>query len=145
MNAIDLARSWLEFHEGLRLKPYLCTEGKLTVGYGHNCEASHVPVTLINGVITEDDANELLQLDIMYAVKDAYVLCDMKALSIPRQAVIIDMAFNLGRNRLAGFKKMFANIADESYESAAFEMMDSRWSRQVGERATTLAKHMENG
>ena len=33
----------LKRDEGLRLSAYLNTEGILTIGYGHNCQASPVP------------------------------------------------------------------------------------------------------
>ena len=145
MNFTDLSRSWLEVHEGLRLEPYKCSAGKLTIGYGHNMESSDTPITLIRGKITEDNADLLLNHDIMFAVKDVSFLCDIEPLSEVRKAVLVDMAFNLGRSRLSKFKNMFAAIADGDFERAAYEMMDSRWSRQVGKRATFLAKRMETG
>ena len=43
----------VKMHEGLRLKPYRCTSGKLTIGYGRNIED--------NG-ITEAEASFLLSV-----------------------------------------------------------------------------------
>ncbi|MFQ5421037.1 MAG: hypothetical protein ACE5EY_11830, partial [Anaerolineae bacterium] len=57
----------------------------------------------------------------------------------------INMAFNLGRTRLARFGKMWAAIHIGDYALAAEEMLDSRWARQVGERAHRLAEMMRDG
>ena len=51
----QLLRSQLERHEGLRLKPYRDTVGKLTVGYGRNLE---------DVGISRDEADFMLDNDI---------------------------------------------------------------------------------
>jgi lysozyme len=58
---------------------------------------------------------------------------------------MIDMTFNLGLTRLLYFKKMIAAINARDYTEASKQMLDSRWARQVGNRASTLAKMMANG
>ena len=45
----------LALHEGLRLKPYKCTSGALTIGYGRNLDARG---------ITEAEAEMMLSHDI---------------------------------------------------------------------------------
>ena len=62
-----------------------------------------------------------------------------------RRAVLVDMAFNLGISRLLGFKKFLAALAIHDYETAAKEMLDSKWRRDVRGRACTLARMMETG
>jgi len=62
-----------------------------------------------------------------------------------RQAVLVDMAFNLGRAGLASFQKMRAALALGDFERAAAEMLDSLWARQVGRRARELAEMMQTG
>ena len=52
------------------------------------------------------------------------------------------MCFNLGYPRLSGFKNFLAALEFEDWETAAEEMMDSRWSEQVGERAERLRDKM---
>ena len=48
------------------------------------------------------------------------------------------MGFNLGITRLLKFKKFLAALEQHDWETAAVEMMDSRWATQVGPRATRL-------
>jgi lysozyme len=54
------------------------------------------------------------------------------------------MLFNLGRPRLSKFKKMNANLRNRNWTAAAIEGRDSRWYRQVGNRAERLMTRMEN-
>jgi len=124
-------------HEGLRLKPYKDTVGKLTIGYGRNLE--DVGITL-------EEAELMLEHDLDRALKDAReVIAGFDELDEVRQAVLVDMAFNLGRAGLAGFRNMRAALALGDFERAASEMLDSLWARQVGRRAQELADMMRSG
>ena len=58
------------------------------------------------------------------------------------QRVCINMAFNLGRNRLSKFKKMITAVNEGNYQKAADEMIDSKWYRQVGRRSEELVEIM---
>lgn len=124
-------------HEGLRLKPYRCTAGKLTIGIGRNLDDSG---------ITEEEAMHLLGNDL----ERCHIEC-LNAflwygdLDETRQGIILEMCFNLGLNRLKGFKKMLAALALKNYALAAQEMMTSHWAIQVGGRARTLADIMKRG
>ena len=60
MNRDDL-RSMLVLHEGLRLRPYKCTAGKMTIGVGRNLDD--------NG-ITQAEAFALLENDIIAVEAD---------------------------------------------------------------------------
>lgn len=124
-------------HEGLKLKPYRCTAGKLTIGVGRNLED--------NG-ITEAEAMVLLGNDL----ERCHIEC-LNAfpwygeLDETRQGVVLEMCFNLGLNRLKGFKKMLAAMSLKNYALASQEMLTSQWARQVGQRARTLADIMQRG
>lgn len=120
-------------HEGLRLKPYRCSKGKLTIGVGRNIED--------NG-ITENEALHLLDNDISRVTKELKRYHWYEWLPEQKKAVLIDMCFNLGLSRFKGFKKMIKAIEDRDYYRAAEEMLDSRWAGQVGDRATELADLM---
>ena len=56
--------------------------------------------------------------------------------------VIVEMVFNPGRARLLGFVKMLTALERGDYSTAADEMLDSRWHRQVGKRAEEMAERM---
>ena len=81
--------------------------------------------------------------DMAHAIRDCIFLEYWPHLSEVRQAVIVDMVFNLGFSRFRKFKKMNAAINKRDYKTAAEELLNSRYARQVGSRATRLAKMME--
>jgi lysozyme len=68
-----------------------------------------------------------------------------EALSVVRRAVLVSMAFNMGRQRFAGFKTTIAAIKVGDYQRASEQMLNSLWARQVGERAKELAAMMRTG
>jgi len=138
VTASKIATQQLKTDEGLRLKPYHCTAGALTIGYGRNLDAVG---------ITEEEADLMLRADIIIAERGAEALVGnvWDQLSPARQAVLINMTFNLGRTRLAAFKNFLAALRATDYNTAASEMLDSRWANQVGDRATRLADQMRRG
>ena len=126
----------LILHEGLKLKPYRCTAGKLTIGVGRNLDDKG---------ISKEEALFLLRNDI-HEVMDALEKHEWYlALDPIRQKVVIDMAYNLGVGGLLKFRKMIAALERGDYEGAADQMLDSRWAEQVGMRATRLAEMMRSG
>jgi lysozyme len=133
----ELLRKQLVRHEGLRLKPYKDTAGLLTIGIGRNLE--HV------GLI-EEECYYLLDNDLSRCIRDlntTYVW--FKDLDPMRQRVWVDLMFNLGASRLALFRKALAAMNAGDYDTAAAELMDSQWSRQVGKRSTWLCQALVTG
>lgn len=142
MQPTDL-RSQLLRDEGLRLKPYKDSVGKLTIGCGRNLD--DVGISL-------DEADLMLDNDIHRAraatlshVPNAHTLDEV------RLAVLIAMAFNLGIGAatkgtgLLGFPKLLAAVTATDWDTAAKEMLASKWRRQVGVRADRLAEQMRLG
>lgn len=117
--------------EGLRLKPYKCTSDKLTIGIGRNLE---------DRGITEAEALYLLDNDIQDVtgslIKSIPWFC---TIHYTAQLVLMDMAFNMGVNGLLEFKNTLIYIKYGDYLKASVEMLDSRWSKQVGKRAVELS------
>lgn len=124
--------SMLIRHEGLELKPYRCTAGKLTIGIGRNLD---------DVGITEAEARMMLNHDIQERVTQFLKYKWFTELSEVRKDVIIDMSF-MGVGRLLGFKNMIKALSEKDYQKAAEEMMSSKWASQVGSRATELAAMM---
>ncbi|MBQ3035096.1 MAG: glycoside hydrolase family protein [Alphaproteobacteria bacterium] len=123
--------------EGMKLKPYRCPAGKLTIGVGRNLEDKG---------LSNEEALFLLQNDIIEAVKElkkAFLFFD--SLNETRQIVLIDMCFNLGINGLKKFKKMIKALENKDFSLASKEMLSSCWAKQVGARARSLALLMETG
>ncbi len=130
----------LALDEGIRLKAYLDTVGVWTIGVGHTGSDVFPGLT-----IDRAQAMELLDQDIEEAVEDAEEVCSAfwESLSGPRKGVMVNMAFNLGRKGLAGFKNTLRYIAAGNYEQAAENMLKSKWSLQVKGRANRLAHRMK--
>ena len=132
LQAINL----LKLHEGFRSKPYKDSLGIVTIGYGRNLESRG---------LTEPEAAYLLGCDVKEAEEYLHKGYDYYyTLSGQRKAVLLDMMVNLGPTRLRGFRKMHQALAGRDYELASLEMLDSKWARQVGNRAITLSKIMQS-
>ncbi|TQF71781.1 glycoside hydrolase family protein [Pseudoalteromonas luteoviolacea] len=148
-------------HEGCKLTPYYCSKGRLTIGIGRNLDdnglsADECAYLDTKGVdysdiakteITEDIAIYLLQRDLEYIERRLPELfTNWEELSGVRQDVLRDMAFNLGIKGLSWFTRMRKAIESDNWVDATFEMLNSKWARDVGncpgERAYTLAKMM---
>jgi lysozyme len=127
----------LKRDEGLRLTPYRCTAGKLTIGYGRNLE---------DVGISKEEAEFLLASDLAKAKIDAakYIPWFWK-LTPPRQAVLVNMAFNMGINGLLKFKNTLRLIETGEYAEAAKAMLDSKWAEQTGQRALRLSVQLNTG
>lgn len=123
--------------EGLRLKPYRCTAGKLTIGVGRNLD----DVGLI-----EEEAMYLLKTDIDRAMDDLDRNVPWwRSMADARRRALVNMCFNLGWPRLSQFKNMLAHLQAGDFARAAAEALDSRWARQVGERSARIAALIREG
>jgi lysozyme len=123
--------------EGCRLKPYLDTVGKTTIGIGRN---------LTDVGITIEEAHYLLSNDVARADRDVSRLIPWSAgLDGVRQAVLINLCFNVGIGKLLTFKKMLAAMEVGDWTTAASEMLSSKYASDVGDRAKRLAKQLVEG
>lgn len=138
-------------HEGFRRTPYQCSAGTWTVGYGHT-----MWVDLEMNVSPEWAAIILEEYDLPRADDDLFEVDKAKGAGFwddwlmdevedARLFALVNMAFNLGRRRLAGFRKMWNALKQRDYAAAADEMLDSKWAKQVGDRAVELAEQMRTG
>ena len=152
MDKVDYQKmlAQLERHEGKRLEAYKCTAGVLTVGIGHNCLAWPVKgVAKVGDRITPEQCQDLFTADV--ARFEGYLSADLpwtdrlKVNQPARYAVLLNMAFNLGRRGLLGFKVTLEHVRCGNYPQAAAAMLDSKWAGQVKGRAKELAKQMETG
>lgn len=123
--------------EDVRTKPYKDSVGKLTIGVGRNLDDKGLSKAEINILLNNDINDSEADLDRTFPW--------WRQLSDNRQRVLLNMCFNLGIKRLAGFKNMLKDVQNGLFDRAAVEMLDSLWARQVGGRAVRLAKMMKNG
>lgn len=126
-----IAEAILKDHEGFRSKPYQCTAGKLTVGYGRNLDDRGV---------SRDEALLMLANDIREAEADLASFSYWESLGDNQKAALVDMRFCLGFNRFRQFKLMNAALEAGDYQEAANQVLDSLFARQVKGRARDIAE-----
>jgi lysozyme len=135
-------RAQLQFEEGKRNKAYRDQFGIWTIGYGHTGPE------VVEGLEWTDEQCEA-QLDADIAAKTAQVIEALpwlqKQLNEARQAVLLQMAFQLGLKGLLKFANTLASVHDGRYADAAIGMNHSLWAQQTPNRASRLAKQMETG
>lgn len=131
------SKELIKQHEGFRTHLYLCTSGKKTIGYGRNISDNGISV---------DEAELMLKNDIAGCVSDLRANIEgFEELDGNRKAALLDLCFNMGINKLLGFKKMLAALKAGQFETAAEELLDSRYAQQVGKRAKTISEIIRTG
>ena len=139
--------------EGFSQVPYQDTEGRWTVGIGWNISDNGIPPfaghELMNGRLSDETIDRLLQKGIAEARETANKFIGFhprpRSLNTARLDAVTNMAFNLGHHRLHGFKRMQAAIKADDWQTAADEALDSKWARQVGDRAVRIATTLVTG
>ena len=126
----------LMVHEGYREKPYTDTVGKVTIGIGHNL--TDVGLTHIQVIrLYNDDLAKVM----------AFVTRTFpwfNSLDDVRQRAFVDMVFNL-QEKVLGFKHMLNALAVGDWNTAADELLNSKFAVQTGKRATDLAHMIRTG
>ena len=123
--------------EGTKKFPYADSKGKLTIGVGHNLTSDGMSEAVIEFQLQDDVASAVFILNAR--------LPWFRALDSVRQGVLTNMCFNLGFNGLENFPKMLAAFAQGDWQTAASEMKNSAWSKEVGDRATRLEQQILTG
>ena len=132
----DKVETQLIVDEDLRLMPYRCPAGKLTIGVGRNLED--------NG-ITREEAYYLLRNDLDTCHRQLSLAIPFyDRLPSEKKEILLNMCFNMGLTRLQGFKRMLAAMAVNNWDEAAREMENSAWAKQVGDRAKRLIRKMRS-
>lgn len=133
---IDTLSMMLVLDEANKRFPYTDSVGKLTIGIGRN---------LTDKGVSQDEIMLMLHNDIQEVENELSFYSWFNALDEVRKLVIMDMGFNLGVPRLLRFNNMINAIRIADFRVAADEMLDSKWAKQVGKRASRLAFMMRTG
>ena len=131
-----LVYAHLERDEGRRRHVYADTMGNPTIGIGRNLAGRGLSDSEIDYLLRNDVA--LAELDLTRS------LPWWTNLNPVRQAVLVEMAFNMGIDGLLTFRSTLADVAVGHWQDAAQGMRNSLWHRQVGARAERLADAMEH-
>jgi lysozyme len=142
---IDSVESLIAKHEGRVPDVYLDSVGIPTVGIGHNLKVSPLPDGWTTP-LTDDQIDQLFQQDLAKAVGDVTKsLPWFSGLNDVRQAVMVDMVFNMGIHTLLTFHHTLGFIESGDWQQAADGMLASLWAKQVGRRAQEDATLMITG
>jgi lysozyme len=141
---IEQLREELMADEGCVYSVYLDHLGLKTVGIGHLCRESDPEFDMeVGAPVSEERVMELFDKDMSWTFRDCIrLLPEFNDLPDEVRLIVANMMFNLGEKRLSGFSRLLAAIEKEDWNSAADEMVDSRWHRQVPERSGRLIERM---
>jgi len=131
-SSITLAQTLITHHEGFRSKPYKDTYG-LSIGYG---------TSLTHG-ISKEEALILLNYRTIALNRKLMTRAWFRNLPTMKQAIVLDLAYNVGITGVLKFKDMITALSRHDYHLAALAMKDSIWYRQTGTRAKHLVQLME--
>ena len=130
----------LKRHEGVKYYVYKHHLGYETIGVGR-CLKQGVGLGL-----THDEVDYLLMNDINRCLEELDAAFPwFKDLTEIRREAMINLCFNLGLTRLRKFEKALAAMSIHNYEEAANEFLDSRWAKQVGNRAKEVTEMIRTG
>ena len=141
---IDELRSEIEREEGRVNAVYLDHLSLPTLGIGHLIRETDPEHGLpVGTAIDEERVNELFQSDIEITIIECRELFpNFDNLPEEAQKICANMMFNLGRPRFSKFKKFRAALAENNWSECAIQMEDSRWHKQVPNRANRLISRM---
>ena len=142
---LEKLREQLIIDEGVKYETYLDHLSLKTCGIGHLCREDDPEYDLELGAeVSEERVTELFEQDIQTVIQDCKkVYDDWDKLPEEVKQIIANMMFNLGRPRYSKFRKHIQAVMDGKWQESANQMRDSRWYRQVTNRAERLCKRME--
>jgi lysozyme len=132
--ASDLVAARLPREEGERGMPYKDSKGLDTIGIGTLLPLTHEEcVMLAAGRLAKKEA-ELVPYSWYTALNDA------------RKSVFLDLAFNMGTDKLLHFVQTLAAVQRGDWQTAHDQLLNSQWHKDVGDgRALPLAKILLTG
>ena len=135
----------LKIDEGVVYEIYNDHLGYATFGIGHLVlETDPEHGQTVGTPVSEERVNECFKKDVQTVIEDCKKLHDGWD-GYPQEVkqVIANMMFNMGLTRLSKFKNHNAALQSGDWKEAAKEGRDSRWYKQVTNRAERLMKRLE--
>lgn len=159
--SIVLAKMLIKEAEGFRATEYLCPAGYPSIGYGRNLK--FYPLTDADKAVMVK--NKLGDLSVSQNIADDWLTKAVETIyekiknadyfvgiGDARQAVVIDMIYNLGYTEFQGFKKFIEALKNKDFEKASFEIEHgsapngkSHYYNQVKSRALRNIEIMKSG
>lgn len=137
----------LKEDEGVVYEIYLDHLGKPTFGIGHLITGNDIEYgEPIGTPVSQKRVKQAFEDDCEIAISECIALYGSKFAEFPEEVkqVLANMMFNLGRPRLSKFVNFNAALAKGNWVEASNEGRDSKWYRQVTNRAERLMTRLEN-
>ena len=143
---IEILKKELIEDEGCKYEIYLDHLGYKTFGIGHLCKATDPENDLeVGSEVSRERVDECFINDIEKVIEDCIILYDdFYTLPDEAQLIVANMMFNLGRPRLTNFIRMRKAVNEGNFSEAKIQMLDSKWAKQVPNRAERLSERMGN-
>ena len=143
---IEILKKELTQDEGCKYEIYLDHLGYKTFGIGHLCKATDPENDLeVGSEVSRERVDECFINDIEKVIEDCIILYDdFYTLPDEAQLIVANMMFNLGRPRLTNFIRMRKAVNEGNFAEAKIQMLDSKWAKQVPNRAERLSERMGN-
>ena len=152
---LSVVRPLLIKHEGIRFEVYHDTKGIPTIGIGFNlnrpdarqrcedCGADYDALLSGQASLTPAQCDCLFEHCVIDAVEFlAKEFPDFRQYSIPRQAALVDLMFNLGPGGFSEFRHMIIAIKVGDWQDAVTELLSSELDKQLPERTADNASLM---
>jgi len=124
---VDLYKDFLRDVEGLNLRLYEDTKGKLTIGYGRN---------LSDGGIDLEEAEFMLDTDINRAIVDLLdIFPNFFSLPLNLRIVLVSMMFNLGKSKFLTFRRFIEAVKKGDKKMMVYEFLHSKRAKELKNRA----------
>lgn len=140
-------------YEGFRSKPYKDSVGKLTIGYGFNMTEPHIAKMIPKEVKAGKRGLSQVEADAIFVPIYTQAKIDAMKYAGPawnkmdpvQQETLVDMSYQLGGNKLSGFKNMNQAIQKGDFVRASQEALNSNYAKQVPARARDNARRLMLG
>jgi len=143
---LEKLREQISIDEGIEYNIYLDHLGYPTFGIGHLIiDSDPEKGQEVGTSVSEERVNQAFDDDVQTVVADCKICFECwDGYPEEAQQVLANMMFNMGRTRLSKFKMMIAAAEAGAWKQAATEGRDSRWHKQVTNRAERLMFRLEN-
>ena len=142
---INKLKETLKIDEGVVYEIYNDHLGYPTFGIGHLViEGDPELGASVGTAVSESRVDECFEKDVETVIGDCKKLHDAWD-GYPQEVkqIVANMMFNMGLTRLSKFKRHNAALQSVDWKEAAEEGRDSRWYKQVTNRAERLMSRLE--
>lgn len=122
-------------------------DGKvITGGIGHQLSKEELETYPRGTAIPDDVVANWFKTDMEEANTSLTRILEKKKVRVPDEVfdVLLNMSFNLGEKNLLEFDDMWSAVEVGDWQTVSDEMRDSKWAKDVKNRAVRLADRMAN-